>query len=87
MRSPSWPTVAHVAPELAPLERDDDLFARVNLRTLAATIPASFLDMPGVALPVGAGTPPVSLLLSGPPGADERVLAAALVAEAALAPR
>jgi aspartyl-tRNA(Asn)/glutamyl-tRNA(Gln) amidotransferase subunit A len=82
-----WPTVAHVAPELAPLEHDDDLFARVNLRTLAATIPASFLDMPGVALPIGAAAPPVSLLLSGPPGSDERVLAAALAAEAALAPR
>jgi len=69
-----WPTVRHGAPELAPLERDDELFARVNMTTLANTMPASFLDMPGVALPIGAA----SLLLSGPPGADDRVLAAAL---------
>ena len=29
-----WPTVRHAAPELEPLERDDELFARVNLSTL-----------------------------------------------------
>ncbi len=74
-----WPTVPHAAPELEPLERDDELFARVNLRTLRNTIPASFLDMPGVALPIGADAAglPLGLLLSGPPGSDERVLSAA----------
>jgi aspartyl-tRNA(Asn)/glutamyl-tRNA(Gln) amidotransferase subunit A len=79
-----WPTVPHVAPELAPLERDDEHFARTNLRTLTATMPASYLDMPGVALPIGDGEPPASLLVSGPPGADERVLAAALAVERVL---
>ncbi|HKH17753.1 MAG TPA: amidase family protein [Solirubrobacteraceae bacterium] len=82
----AWPTVPHAAPELEPLERDDELFARINLSTLGSTMPASFLDMPGVALPIGedpAGLP-LSLLLSGPPGSDDRVLAAALAAEAAL---
>jgi aspartyl-tRNA(Asn)/glutamyl-tRNA(Gln) amidotransferase subunit A len=79
-----WPTVPHVAPELAPLERDDEHFARTNLRTLAATMPGSYLDMPGVALPIGSDLPPASLLVSGPPGADERVLAAALAVEQAL---
>jgi aspartyl-tRNA(Asn)/glutamyl-tRNA(Gln) amidotransferase subunit A len=69
-----WPTVRHGAPELTPLERDDELFARVNVTTLANTMPGSFLDMPGIALPIGEA----SLLLSGPPGADARVLAAAL---------
>jgi aspartyl-tRNA(Asn)/glutamyl-tRNA(Gln) amidotransferase subunit A len=74
-----WPTVPHAAPELEPLERDDELFARVNLRTLRNTIPASFLDMPGVSLPVGADASglPLGLLVSGPPGSDERVLSAA----------
>ena len=76
-----WPTVPHRAPELAPLERDDEHFARTNLRTLAATMPASFLDLPGVALPLAGGA---SLLVSGPPGADDRVLAAALAVEAVL---
>jgi aspartyl-tRNA(Asn)/glutamyl-tRNA(Gln) amidotransferase subunit A len=80
-----WPTVPHVAPELAPLERSDEHFARTNLRTLSATMPASYLDMPGVALPIGPGTQPASVLVSGPPGADERVLAAALAVERALA--
>jgi len=82
----AWPAVRHAAPELEPLERDDELFARINLSTLGSTMPASFLDMPGVALPIGedpAGLP-LSLLLSGPPGSDDRVLAAALAAEAAL---
>jgi aspartyl-tRNA(Asn)/glutamyl-tRNA(Gln) amidotransferase subunit A len=83
----AWPTVAHVAPELAPLEADDDRFLRVNFATLRATLPASFLDLPGLALPAGtdpAGLPPVSLLLSGPPRADARVLAAGAWVEAAL---
>ena len=81
-----WPTVAHVAPELAPLERDDELFARVNLHTLRATMPASVLDMPGASLPIGADAAesPVGLLLSGASGSDDRVLAAALAVEAAL---
>ena len=76
-----WPAVRHRAPELAPLDRDDDLFARVNVSTLRNTIPGSFLDMPGVTLPSGGA----GILLSGPPGADAHVLAAALGAEAALA--
>jgi aspartyl-tRNA(Asn)/glutamyl-tRNA(Gln) amidotransferase subunit A len=81
-----WPTVPHAAPELAPLERDDELFAHVNTRTLRNTIPASFLDMPGVALPMGTNEAgmPLGLLLSGPPRSDDRVLPAALAAEAAL---
>ena len=44
--------------------------------------------MPGVALPMGADAEglPLSLLISGPPGSDDRVLAAAGAAEAAPAP-
>lgn len=82
----AWPTVRHPAPELEPLERDDELFARMNLSTLRSTMPGSFLDMPGVALPIGEDSAglPLSLLLSGPPGSDDRVLAAALAAEEAL---
>ena len=79
-----WPAVRHVAPRLAPLEADADLFVRVNLRTLLNTMPASQLDLPGVALPMGAAEDglPCGLLVSGPTGADERVLAAALAIEA-----
>jgi aspartyl-tRNA(Asn)/glutamyl-tRNA(Gln) amidotransferase subunit A len=81
-----FPTVRHTAPELEPLERDDELFARVNLRTLRATMLASYLDLPGVSLPIGvdeAGLP-IGLLVSSPPGGDDGVLDAALAVEAAL---
>jgi aspartyl-tRNA(Asn)/glutamyl-tRNA(Gln) amidotransferase subunit A len=80
------PTAPHVAPEIAPLERDDDVFMAVNTRTLRATLATSFLDMPGVSLPIGPAEDglPAGLLLTGPSGADDRVLAAALAAEAGL---
>ena len=78
------PTVAHVAPELAPLERDMDLFFKVNFATLRLTMVGSFLDMPGVALPTGhdAAGLPTSFLLSVPSGEDARVLAIARAVEA-----
>ena len=64
------PAAPHVAPEIAPLEADDDLFLAVNATTLRITMPTSFLDAPGVALPIGpaeAGLP-ASLLISGASG-------------------
>jgi len=79
------PTVAHVAPELAPLEKDMDRFFATNLATLRLTMLGSFLDMPGVALPTGldpAGLP-TSLLLSLPSGEDARLLQTALAVERA----
>jgi aspartyl-tRNA(Asn)/glutamyl-tRNA(Gln) amidotransferase subunit A len=81
------PAAPHVAPEIAPLEADDDLFLATNATTLRITMPTSFLDAPGVALPIGmaeAGLP-ASLLVSGPSGDDDRVLAVAMAVEAALA--
>ncbi len=80
------PTAPHVAPPIAPLEADDDVFLAANARTLRITMPASYLDAPGVALPIGpaeAGLP-ASLLVSGPSATDDRVLAGALAAEAVL---
>lgn len=47
------PTVSHTPPLLAPLEADPDLFATVNMKTLAMTMPASFLDAPVIAMPSG----------------------------------
>ncbi|NWE21616.1 amidase [Pseudomonas sp. P7548] len=80
------PTVAHVAPPLAPLEADDDLFVTTNLATLRLTMPGSLLDMPGVTLPSGrdAGGLPTGLLLSAPTGEDARLLRAALSVESVL---
>ncbi|MBB2999076.1 aspartyl-tRNA(Asn)/glutamyl-tRNA(Gln) amidotransferase subunit A [Paraburkholderia tropica] len=78
------PSVPHVAPALAPLERDADLFARVNLATLALTMPGSFLDTPAVALPSGrddAGLPTGAQLLRAQ-NDDDRLLAVAEAAQA-----
>ena len=80
-----WPSVRHPPPEPGLLERDEERFARVNLATLRATMPGSYLDMPGVTLPIAADGARVGLLLSGSRHADARVLAAALAVEAALA--
>lgn len=77
------PTVGHVAPLLAPLEEDVNLFVATNLATLRLTMPGSMLDMPGVALPSGTGVAglPTSFLLSSFSGNDEELLRAALAIE------
>ncbi len=51
----AYPTVAHVAPALAPLEADDELFVKVNFKTLRNTLIGNFLDWCGVSLPCGTG--------------------------------
>ena len=80
------PSVANVAPPLAPLLSDDDLFIRTNLATLRLTMPGSLLDMPGVSLPSGCDALglPTGVLISAPCGEDSRLLRAALAVEAAL---
>ena len=80
------PTAAHVAPPVAPLEADDDLFHAVNLKTLRNTAIGNFLDLPGLALPNGTdgGGMPTSLLVSTVGGDDDRLLAAGLSIEQAL---
>ncbi|WP_323117748.1 amidase [Burkholderia alba] len=80
------PTVAHVAPLLAPLEADPAYFAEVNLRTLALTMLGSFLDTPAIAVPSGvdvAGLPTGVQLLRAQ-GQDDKLLAVALALEALL---
>ncbi|MBY6206498.1 MULTISPECIES: amidase family protein [Halomonas] len=80
------PTVAHVAPLLAPLEADPEHFAEVNLATLRLSMVASLLDSPAVALPSGRDDDRqhTSLQLSGPCGEDEALLRLALAASSAL---
>ena len=79
----AYPTVAHVAPALAPLEADDELFVKVNFKTLRNTLIGNFLDWCGVSLPCGTGSAgmPVGFLLSAPKEQDERLLGAALALE------
>jgi aspartyl-tRNA(Asn)/glutamyl-tRNA(Gln) amidotransferase subunit A len=79
----AFPTVAHTAPRIADLEADDELFGRINARTLRNTMLGNFLDWCGIAVPSGADANglPTSLLLSGAPGADDALLSLGLAAE------
>lgn len=49
---------------------------------------ASYLDLPGIALPAGRDDEqqPISILISAPPGHDDRLLAAVLTIEEILHP-
>ncbi|PSJ65101.1 amidase [Kumtagia ephedrae] len=77
------PTLPHVAPPVGPLLEDEDLFFRINAKTLRNTLVGNFLDCCGVSLPCGTGADamPVGLLLSGPRGSDDRLLAGAATVE------
>ncbi|MQW85393.1 amidase [Sinorhizobium saheli] len=78
------PTLPHVAPPVAPLLADDDLFFKVNAKTLRNTLIGNFLDFCGVSIPCGEGAAglPVGFLLSAPHHQDDRLLSAALALEA-----
>lgn len=80
------PTLPHVAPAIGPLLEDEELFFRVNAKTLRNTLVGNFLDWCGVSLPCGTGADgmPVGLLVSGPRGSDACVLAAASTTESLL---
>lgn len=79
------PTVACVAPPIAAFA-DDAAFFRLNARILRNPSVVNFLDRCAISLPVSrAGEAPVGLMLIGPTGGDERLLAIACGVEAALA--
>lgn len=82
----AFPSVAHVAPPIAPLEADDELFFAANGKTLRNTMLGNFLDWCGVSIPCGTGDAdmPVGFLLSALPGRDEALLSAALSTEATI---
>ena len=82
----AFPTVAHVAPPIRPLEQDDELFFATNNKTLRNTALGNFLDWCGVSIPCGTGEAgmPVGLLLSATARHDEALLGAALAAEAVI---
>ncbi|QWW70456.1 amidase [Rhizobium sp. WYJ-E13] len=80
----AFPSVAHVAPPIAALERDDELFVATNGKTLRNTALGNFLDWCGVSIPCGKGEAdmPVGFLLSAPANRDDAMLAVSLAAEA-----
>jgi aspartyl-tRNA(Asn)/glutamyl-tRNA(Gln) amidotransferase subunit A len=82
----AMPTVAHVAPEIAPLDADAELFHAVNLKTLRNTMLGNLLAHCGLALPSGRDRQglPTSVLLSAAGGDDERLLSYGLTIERVL---
>ncbi|CAN7435704.1 amidase [Neorhizobium sp. LjRoot104] len=79
----AMPSVAHVAPPIAPLEKDDELFFATNGKTLRNTGFGNFLDWCGVSIPCGTGDAdmPVGFLLSANANCDETLLQAAMAYE------
>ena len=79
----AFPSVAHVAPPIEPLERDDELFFATNGKTLRNTMLGNFLDWCGVSIPCGTGEAgmPVGFLLSAPAHRDEALLGAAIAVQ------
>ena len=81
------PTTPNTAPEIAPLEADDTVFAKTNMRGLRNTLMGNFLDTPGVAMPTGKDKNdlPTSILISTTARDDERMLGFALAVERTIA--
>jgi aspartyl-tRNA(Asn)/glutamyl-tRNA(Gln) amidotransferase subunit A len=77
------PTTVITAPEVAPLDADDELFHKVNMRALRNTTAGNVLDLCAVALPNGRDGKglPTSILFSAARGDDERLLGYALALE------
>lgn len=79
------PTVACIAPKIAPLIADDELFLKANARILRNASWVNFMDGCGLTLPCHApGSAPVGLQLVGKHGADRALLALGAACEAAL---
>ncbi len=80
------PTVACIAPEIAPLIADDERFFKTNARILRNTAWVNFMDGCALTMPCHkAGDAPVGLQLAGAHGQDHAILALGLACEAALA--
>lgn len=79
------PTVPILAPAMAPLVDDDDLFFQTNTLLLRNPSAVNMLDGCGLSLPCPTdGDWPVGLMVWGPALADDAILAASLHIESAL---
>lgn len=79
------PTVACIAPEIAPLIANDDLFFKTNARILRNTAWVNFLDGCALTMPCHQiGGAPVGLQLVGVHGRDHAILTLGLGCEAVL---
>jgi aspartyl-tRNA(Asn)/glutamyl-tRNA(Gln) amidotransferase subunit A len=76
------PTVAVVAPKLAPLEQDDQLFTATNALVLRNTSVVNFMDGCALSIPCNLpGAAPVGLMLVAKGGQDSRLLRMGLAIE------
>lgn len=79
------PTVIMVAPPIAPLEADDQLYGKTNLAMLRNPSVVNFLDGCALSIPCQEpGAAPVGLMVVGQSGEDRRLLAVGLALESAL---
>jgi aspartyl-tRNA(Asn)/glutamyl-tRNA(Gln) amidotransferase subunit A len=79
------PTVACIAPEIAPLMNDDELFFKANSRILRNTNWVNALDGCAATIPVHKnGDAPVGLQIVGTHAADARILSVAKLVESIL---
>lgn len=80
------PTVPVVAPRIADLEADDELYGKTNLLVLRNPTFINFLDGCALSVPCHrAGDAPVGLMLAAAGGHDARLLALGAAVEAVLA--
>ncbi len=79
------PSVCCNAPRRADCDASLAEMMAINVRVLRNTMILSFVDAPGVSLPMGAAGRPMGVLLSGGAGDDAPVLGAAFALERALA--
>jgi aspartyl-tRNA(Asn)/glutamyl-tRNA(Gln) amidotransferase subunit A len=79
------PTVVMVAPAIAPLEADDQLYGKTNMAILRNPSLVNFLDGCALSIPCHPpGQGPVGLMAVGQSGEDRRLLAVGLALESAL---
>ena len=80
------PSVAVTAPEIAPLEADEEVFHKTNLTVLRNTMIGNFLNLCGFTMPSGTDSNglPTGILFSATGGEDERLICYAQSLETAL---
>lgn len=70
------PTVAITAPEIAPLDADDDVFHATNMTALRNTMIGNYFDLPGFTIPSGTDAQglPTGVLFNAYTGQDELLM-------------
>jgi len=72
----AMPSTAIVAPEIAPLDADDDVFHETNLKALRNTMIGNYFDLPGFSVPSGVDARglPTGILFNAFTGQDELLM-------------